>query len=220
MLGYLKKVSVKNKIFQIVFLWLIAFLGIQLFFVKIITMEHEVIAIAYYALIISILLILYKNIFRSVTEKVLKKQLFLVGSFLVLHSLIYYICVYFLGEPLQLFGGNDVSFLHADHYFLLAKPVEIFLQQVLLVLLIGMLYEKELGLQKIITLVVIFFGTIHIFLMQKMTFFFGMYFFVFAIIASIVFPYLILRVKRGYVYSFILHLCFYDISLLFFWLFY
>ena len=208
--------SAKYKIPEILFLWIIGFGGAIIFFNRIITVEHYIIAIFYFSIISIIALKLFEDAFKDIQKTMGKNKLFLILGCLMIHTLISSLSIGFLKNPEITNVETQVSFLNAGQYFLWAKPFEILLQQTLIFILIKKLNENNLSLKKIILLYAILFGINHILLIPITGLYFGLYFTIFALLSAIIFPYNIIKRKNGYLYNIIIHITFYDISAIIF----
>jgi len=105
-----------------------------------------------------------------------------------------------------------------DKYFLLIKPLDVLFQQIMIVILVKKLQENKISLNKIILIMMVVFGVAHLYSTTHMELVPTLIMTFFTLILSIVFPYFILKVKSGYLYSFISHLVFVDLAALMFWL--
>lgn len=210
--------SIRNNIFvEIIIPWVLAFASASLFFGRIITMEYPLTAIIYFALVASLLIFSFNDVFKVFFMDFKWKQYSILTMLLIIHIAIYYMCLTYFKKPTILLQNNNISFLYLNRYFLISKPFEILLQQVFIILLVWKLHQNKLSLKKIILLLAVFFGWIHIFLSFTMSLAFWLYFTIFAILSSIIFPYQIIKIKDGCLYNFLIHLLFYDLSALFFW---
>lgn len=179
---------------------------------KIITFERYILNIIFFILIISLLLYLFKNLYEKVLIGVsINKTLGLLGFSLFLHGLACFYILGFIDKPNFPFSAEGTSFLLMNNYFLYAKPLEIFIQQLIIIMLVYKFNELGMSLKKIISIFVFSFGLIHIFQIFKTDMIIGIGFTFFAIIASFIFPYMILKVKNGAIYDFMIHLGVYDI---------
>jgi len=103
--------------------------------------------------------------------------------------------------------------LFATPWYFLPKSIEIMLQQILVAAMVLTFSFYELSLREISIWCAVFFGGAHLLLV------FGgdgwihvITFTAAAVAASFIFPYLILRVKNGFIYSYFLHWLFYAVA--------
>jgi len=100
-----------------------------------------------------------------------------------------------------------------DRKYLFSKSFELMYQQVMVVLLTIWLFDYGLSLTIIIFTFAIIFGLVGhlplLFVNQKSI---GVFFLMASILSSFVFPFLILKVEWGFVYSYICHWIFYIIA--------
>lgn len=101
--------------------------------------------------------------------------------------------------------------LLATPWYFLPKAAEILLQQVLISILVLELSDRLLSLRKIVAAYAFLFGSMHILyiLLSDMPVPYGIIITTGALLSSLVFPFLILRVRAGFVYAYTLHLLFY-----------
>lgn len=188
---------------------------------QIITMERYV-AVIFFLLFFALALIFsFRKEFLALISKTRKHEFILLFSLsLLVHGIASYFILNFLSQPAWPFDSRGTSFLLMNNFFLWAKPLEVFVQQLLIALLVTRLYQFGISLKKIIALFVLFFGAVHIFQVFKADLIIGLGFTFFAIVASCIFPYLLLRVRNGYLYNFMIHLAAYDIAALLAWMLY
>ncbi|MFA6520431.1 MAG: hypothetical protein WCT44_02365 [Candidatus Paceibacterota bacterium] len=164
------------------------------------------------------LMVFFKKVFTEVIQRTHRHEfIILVVLPLIFHGITSYFILNFVDQPAWPFESRGISFLLMNNFFIYAKPLEIFVQQLLITILVTKLYQSGMSLKKIITLFVVFFGAIHIFLIFKADTIIGLGFTFFAILASFIFPYMLLKVRNGYVYNFMIHLAAYDIAALLTW---
>lgn len=129
-----------------------------------------------------------------------------------------YYCLVFLDRPVLPFESSELSFLLINNFFVWVKPVDLLYQQLIIMVLIKTLYEYGMSLQRIITLFVVIFGIAHGVQLFWMPLPIALGFLVFSIVASFIFPVLVLRVRNGYLYNIVIHLLAYDMAALLFWM--
>jgi len=211
--------EINNKTLRILILWMLIFGAVEVFFLNVITMDNYLIAIPYFLTIILMVVTFNKTIFRIVTRETKTDKYLLLIIPLILHGLIYWVCVKYLREPTELIRNNSVSFLSLNKFYLWVKPLHVLLQQMMIIVLVKKLHQNNVSLREIMVFTAILFGATHIypFLVGSMTLPIASYFTGFAVAGSIIFPHQILMVKNGYLNNIIMHTMFYSLSALLFW---
>lgn len=207
----------KNRIAKILIPWILVFGLVEIFFAELITLNNHILATLYFILVATTIVILYRDLLETITKDTKKKQYLFLFIPLVIHVIVYWFCINYLTEPTKLIKDNAASFLLVNKYFLWSKPFHILSQQLFIIILVLKLHRNKIGLRRVMLYTMILFGLSHTFLIRSMTLPFALYFTGFAIVGSFVLPYMILKVKNGYLYNLVIHLAFYDLSALFFW---
>jgi hypothetical protein len=102
--------------------------------------------------------------------------------------------------------------LSATPWYFLPKSFDIFLQQLLVIALVLSFHLKGYSLRSVSVWCAVLFGGAHLLLvLGGKNVFYVTLFTTCATMASFVFPYLILRVKNGFIYSYLLHWSFYAV---------
>jgi hypothetical protein len=211
----------QNKILSSLIFFIIAFSIIALVPSQVFTMDRYITIIFFLAVFALALIIYFKKQFLILTEQTRKSEfIFLFALSLLIHGVLSYFILNFLNQPVWPFDSQGTSFLLMNNFFIWAKPLEVFVQQLLIALLVTRLYQLDMSLKQIIALFVFIFGAVHIFQIFKTDIIIGFGFTFFAILASFIFPYMLLRVRNGYIYNFMIHLVAYDIAALLAWSFY
>lgn len=147
--------------------------------------------------------------------------LILVGV-VVVHVALYLYLPGHLQEPKEYFQRYPKrSFLTLDRRRLVSKPMDILAQQVFVTLLVLFLQDGGLTLGQTIIAFAVIFGAVHtplIFIEHGA--WPSWYFTIFAILSAVIFPILIVKVKYGFVYSYIIHWVFYTFTAVGFLLWY
>jgi hypothetical protein len=165
---------------------------------------------------ITILYLFKEDVFSFLKQNF--KPAFYPLSFLllsILFSLYFTLKIYSI-FPLEeafisLLDEKAFAFISLHPKFYISKITEIFFQQaVILITIINLLKLKLTNLKLICTFTIIF-STLHIPLIPMIGNITS-YFFFSSIVASIVFPLLILNSKNGLIYSFLTHLFFYIVT--------
>ena len=106
-------------------------------------------------------------------------------------------------------------------WYFLPKSIEIFIQQLLISVLVIELYAKYQSLKTVIFGYIFCFGSAHVllFLLNGSSLDYSAFMTVSAVLSAFVFPYLMLKVSGGFLYSYIIHFTFYIILAAIFHLF-
>lgn len=102
--------------------------------------------------------------------------------------------------------------LYATSWYFLPKSIEIFLQQILLLTLVTSFIDNNYSLKTTSFWCAGLFGGAHLLLaIGGGGFIYVSVFTIVAIVSSFIFPYLLLKVKNGFIYSYFLHWSFYAV---------
>jgi hypothetical protein len=116
----------------------------------------------------------------------------------------------FFSPPRALILQNpDMFFLNFSLRYLVSKLFDITFQQTLVLLLVVYLAGAGLSLRRVCLVCSVLFGGPHLYLLGRNGVVVGGYFLTFSLLAGLVFPYAIMRFRRGPAYTFSLHLFFY-----------
>lgn len=188
---------------------------------QIITMDRYILDILFTVIILAFVGVYFRKVFYKVCEKTsLTDGLLLLLASLTFHFASSYFIINYFDQPVWPFDSRGSSFLLMNSYFIWAKPFDVLLQQVLIVLLVKKLHQYKLTVKQITALFVFGFGVIHIFQTFRTDFIVGLGYTFGAMIFSIIFPYMIINVKNGYIYNFMIHLVTYNIAALLAWTLY
>lgn len=188
---------------------------------QIITMERYGWVIAFYSVVAALLLYTFYPIYRTLFQNTRWYELVgLISLSLAVHGLVSYFIIMFVGRPDWPFSDHGTSFLLMNNYYVWAKPLDVLIQQLLIVWLTTKLYANGLSLRQIVFFFVFAFGSIHILQTLKTDWMIGLVFTAGALVSSILYPYLILRIRNGYIYNYIIHLGLYNLAALIAWLAY
>jgi hypothetical protein len=188
---------------------------------QVITMERYELVIAFYLVAIGLLLYFFYPTYKSFFQQTRWYELLiLVTLSLVIHGLVSYFIINYVERPSWPFSDRGTSFLLMNSFYVWAKPFDILVQQLLIVWLAAKLYKDGLTLKQIISFFLVAFGAIHIFQVLKTDWMIGLLFTAGALASSVVYPYLILRTRNGYIYNYMVHLGLYNIAALTAWLLY
>lgn len=208
--------------FQLFFdllIWTVSFALVSIGFNLFVTRENPLGALFYFLFLSFLILQYYKKDFKKLLQKASRKQSRLLILLFLFHFGTYYIVHSALKSPSPALTTNTISFLEMDFYFLWIKPFEIALQQIFILVLIFLLQKNKIPLTKALFIVFFLFGGMHLFLFLNLPLSLALYLTFFALCASYIFTLFITQLKNGFLYSYLLHLGFYQISALFFWFF-
>lgn len=188
---------------------------------QVITMERYGLVILFYLTVASLLLYAFRSTYKSIFQNTYLYELVgLVSLSLIVHGLVSYFIITYVERPDWIFSDRGTSFLLMNNYYVWAKPFDVLVQQLLIIWLTTKLYANGLTLKQIISFFLIAFGSIHIFQVLKTDWVIGLLFTVGALVSSVLYPYLLLRVRNGYIYNYMFHLGLYNIAALAAWLLY
>jgi hypothetical protein len=188
---------------------------------QIITMERYGLVILFYLTVASLLLYAFRSTYKSIFQNTHWYELVgLVSLSLIVHGLVSYFIITYVDKPDWIFSDRGTSFLLMNNYYVWAKPLDILIQQLLIIWLTTKLFANGLTLKQIISFFLIAFGSIHIFQVLKTDWVIGLLFTAGALVSSVLYPYLLLRVRNGYIYNYMFHLGLYNIAALAAWLLY
>jgi hypothetical protein len=138
----------------------------------------------------------------------------------VVHTFIYALVatlLLYIFSKMSLMTGPSMApysdLLFASPWYFLPKAAEILVQQVLIVVLILKLSERITSLFRLLLIYAFTFGSIHLsmYVIVGAPMPYGLTMTIAALISTIFFPYLILRIHGGVVYTYMIHLLFYII---------
>ncbi len=202
----------KEVVTSIIF-FALAFGFVSLTETQVITMEKYIPVMIFLILVSIITLLLFKdvtiNYFKNLNWK---RSLILISSSLLVHFLVSYVVINFFPRPEWPFSSKGASFLLMNNYYVWAKPLDVFVQQLFILLLVLRLSKFGLSLKNITILFMFGFGLIHIFQIFKTDLIIGLTFTVGAIVSSFIYPYMILKKNNGFAYNFMIHLLMYNIA--------
>ena len=188
---------------------------------QIITMERYGLVILFYLTVASLLLYAFRSTYKSIFQNTHWYELVgLVSLSLIVHGLVSYFIITYVDKPDWIFSDRGTSFLLMNNYYVWAKPFDVLVQQLLIIWLTTKLFANGLTLKQIISFFLIAFGSIHIFQVLKTDWVIGLLFTAGALVSSVLYPYLLLRVRNGYIYNYMFHLGLYNIAALAAWLLY
>ncbi len=188
---------------------------------QVITMERYGWVIVFYLAVAGLLLYSFYPTYAAFVSRTRWYEfLLLIVLSLMAHGLVSYCIINFVERPDWPFSDKGTSFLLMNSYYVWAKPFDVLVQQLLIIWLTTKLYANGLTLKQIITFFLIAFGSIHIFQVLKTDLVIGLLFTAGALVSSVLYPYLLLRTRNGYIYNFMFHLGLYNVAALVAWLLY
>lgn len=211
----------KYKVIKAIVLFVIAFGMSSLITAQVITMDRYVLDLLFLVIVLTCLIIYFRKILKNIVSKTKKSEIVLLSILsVIIHIVSSYFILNYLDRPMWPFDSRGSSFLLMNNYYLWVKPLDILLQQLFVILLVTKLSQYKLTLKQIITILVLGFGLIHIFQIFRMDLVIGLTYTMVAIIFSFIFPYMILKVKNGYIYNYMIHLGIYNMAALLLWMLY
>lgn len=196
----------------------IIFFGVAFGFVsltetQVISMEKYISVMIFLILISILTLFFFKDVIINYFKNLnWKRSLVLISISLLVHFSVSYVVINFLPRPDWPFSSKGASFLLMNNYYVWAKPLDVFVQQLFILLLVLRLSKLGLSLRNITILFIFGFGLIHIFQIFKTDLIIGLLFTIGAIVSSLVYPYMVLKKNIGFVYNFMIHLLIYNIA--------
>ena len=178
------------------------------------------ISVSAYFIVISIFIAYYyKYILINIYNALTIFQIILIIFFLSIIFLTYFVSNKLLIKPVEFIEKYSTApFLELDYRYIVSKSFEIFYQQLLIIALVYSLDEVGLNLTMITLVFAVMFGLSHIGSLKYHKNIFGIIILFSAILSSFFFPYLILKFKYGFIYTYIAHWLFYSNTGLLFWL--
>ena len=212
----------KNTYVLISILWFIfGFAITSLIASHVITMDRYVLVIIYLVAMSTGLIAYFRNqISLIVQDTKWQEAVTFIGISLLFHALTSYVILTYFEQPIWPFESRNTSFLLMNKYYVWAKPIDVFVQHVLINLLVFKLRTLKLNLRQITKIIVITFGCIHIFQALRTELIISYAYTAVAIIFSFLFPKMILQTRNGYIYNFMIHLAVYNVAALIAWTLY
>lgn len=170
--------------------------------------DNYLLTVIYFVFVCSLFIYLFRDLIREDVFRPSKLQVLLFFLFYLISSIVYYVFSNYYNLPSLLAQFNSVYLLTLDFRYLLTKTFEIFFQQLTILILILLLHQK-ISLRKITYLFLIIFPLLHLVNYIYMPFLFASILFVGSILGALFFPYLILKVRDGFIYTYLLHWSFY-----------
>lgn len=208
----------KSKIITTIILFVLAFAATSLTMTQVITMDRYLLNILFLSVVSLGLIIYFKHTFIDIISKINWSTFILLFAFsLIIHVATSYFIINFLKQPIWPFSSAGASFLLMNNFYLWTKPFDVFLQQLLIILLVTKLHQYKLNLRQITVVFVFGFGLVHIFQIFKTNLVVGLGFTGVAILLSALYPYMILKVKNGCLFNYMIHLGVYNLAAILAW---
>ena len=184
--------------------------------------KHFILTSTYFLCVAIFTSLIFRDHIARAIQNFTATPLIVLGLLILVHIILYIYIPKCLREPKDYFEKYPKrQYLKIDKRRLLSKSIDIFSQQIFVVLLVMFLQDAGLTLDKIIIAFAIIFGLVHapLILVERGTWP-SWYFTVFSILSAIIFPTLILKVQYGFVYSYMVHWIFYTLTAVGFWIVY
>lgn len=144
-----------------------------------------------------------------------------ISSYAIIYLVLFYVATvpihylvrkYFESPKEYIRKNPRLYFLPLDYRHIVSNTFIVLFQQILFVAIISILYYHGYSTSAVVTIFVILSFFAHIFLVHQIGWRWGLYFTFFAMLGAVFFPLLILYVKDGVVYAFMIHSAFYTLS--------
>ncbi len=198
-----------------------AFAITSLTMTQIITMDRYILNIVFLLFTTLILIFYFKKEIIDVTKNTNRYEfIFLITISIMIHFVSSYFILNFLDQPIWPFDSKGTSFLLMNNFYLWVKPFDVLVQQILILIIVKKLYLYNLSLKNITVIFILGFGLIHIFQIFKTDVIIGLAFTIGAILSSFIYPYMILKVRNGYIYNYMIHMGIYNLAAILAWTLY
>jgi len=210
-----------KKIIKAIILFIMAFAITSLTMTQIITMDRYILNIVFLLFTTLILIFYFKKEIIDVTKNTNRYEfIFLITISIMIHFVSSYFILNFLDQPIWPFDSKGTSFLLMNNFYLWVKPFDVLVQQILILIIVKKLYLYNLSLKNITVIFILGFGLIHIFQIFKTDVIIGLAFTIGAILSSFIYPYMILKVRNGYIYNYMIHMGIYNLAAILAWTLY
>lgn len=208
-------------VFQIASIWIVSDLSYEIvksvLGIKLSYNENPLIITGYYIFWIIITLFAFWNVY--IKWQMFKNEVLTYFSVLVIVGFIatYFIYILPIVPSLSWSLGwkPPAELAFSSGWYFLPKSTEIILQQLLIAALAFSFYNAKFDLKTTRVWCAGLFGVSHLLLVfGNPSFVYVSFFTILATIAGYIFPYLILKVKNGFMYSYMLHWTFYAVIVL------
>lgn len=205
-----------------VVLWLVFWGGYFYFYHPVRFAGHPHVVALYFFAAGVIALAIFKEHFLPLLKNITRASFYLASLFLLLRLCFYVYAPYVIPEPTEYISRHPYEvFLQRGAARFFITLFEIFFQQIFVVALVMFLKEAGLPLSRIMLCFAAIFGAAHTpLVIIAHGFWSSWYFLGFSVVSAFVFPPFILKVRSGFVYSYIAHWIFYTASAVGFWVWY
>ena len=202
---------------KIIILWFLADATIWLFFYNFITNTSFELALLYFLVLSVLCIFLFRNLYREVIDKTRKKDILLIIGIFTLHLLTYWVCHRYLTAPLELMKHSTASFIQVDRYFIFIKPIDVLLQQLMLIILMTKLHENKISMRAMALLLGVLFGIAHLASVERIDLNITLVMTFATTIFALFMPNIFFKLKNGYLYNFMIHILLVDLAALMYW---
>jgi len=203
---------------EIAALWALAMVGyyfaLPLFGYQLSYNSAPIVIAGYYLLWAAVSIAYFWNIFKRHLPT--KHSIWISGLLSLGFAGLVWVLIYFLSKMPDLQGPLHAPYtdiLFATSWYFLPKALEILVQQILITVLVFELYHRFKSLKDVIIGYAVCFGGTHI-LMYSITgapTFYALIMIIASVLSAFIFPYFILKIRGGLVYTYAIHLIFYVI---------
>lgn len=167
----------------------------------------------YYFFWICLTLVVFWRLYRG--WEVVEVNISMFDKLVLMGTLVacYIVFVFPLFPPTILvpFLNPPTELLSATSWYFVPKSFDIVFQQLLIVAMLIGLKENKYTFKEIAIWSAVFFGGSHIFLIFEHSFYYTLIFTASATVAGLIFPFLLLRIRNGFLYAYSLHWTFYAV---------
>ena len=181
--------------------------------------KHFAWTASYFLVTAVITIVIFKEHILEVVQNFVLIPIVVLIVIIVTHIWLYSYLLKNFKKPAEYFEKYPKrTFLQIDFRRMISKSMDLFAQQIFIVLLALFLKDAGLTLGQIIIAFALIFGAVHAPLIIFERGWPLWFFTIFSILSAVIFPILILRVNYGFVYSYIVHWTFYTLMAIVFWI--
>ena len=177
--------------------------------------NHPFLITAYYVFWIAVVLINFWGFYKQWKAIDVRPSMFMLVLFGIFGIILYLLYILPFFPPIHWASSwkpPSALLLTASQWYFLPLTIEIALQQLLVAAMVLAFNAQKFSLQTISYWSAGLFGSIHLLLVfNGSSFAYVAVFTVSAIVAGFIFPYLLLRVRNGFIYTYFLHWGFYAV---------
>lgn len=179
--------------------------------------NYQLVIVLHMLFIFCLIIFFKKDLLKLLKLTKWYEPIILVSTSILVHGITSYLVIHYFNQPSWYFESRGSSFLLMNNFYIWAKPIDVMAQQLLIVLLIARLSELKMNLSQITKLLVVGFGGAHIFQLFRTDLFIGFLYLLVAVLFSFLFPWMILKVRNGFIYNYMLHLFVYNLAAVIAW---